>query len=108
AACVGGMDGRGGRRALGPRRRAAAGVGPAPPRRGLLRLAEVLDRLHPGDRLARAWTSFEPIRAGEPIGVRHDGTPVPAPADGRVVFPNPNAGVGAEWCYFAVPSPRRL
>ncbi len=95
-------------RALVHLRMAAVEVEPAPPPRELLRLVEVFDRLHPGDRLARAWTSFEPIRAGEPIGVRHDGTPVPAPADGRVVFPNPNAGVGAEWCYFAVPSPRRL
>jgi hypothetical protein len=36
------------------------------------------------------------------------GTPLAAPADGRVVFPNPNAAPGAEWFYFAVPSARRL
>ncbi|MCA3181219.1 MAG: succinylglutamate desuccinylase/aspartoacylase family protein [Burkholderiaceae bacterium] len=95
-------------RALAHLRMAEIGIEPAAPPREVLRLVEVFDRLHPGDRLARAWTSFEPVLAGEPIGLRHDGTPVAAPADGRVAFPNPNATVGAEWFYFAVPSPRRL
>lgn len=81
---------------------------PAPPPRELLRLVEVFDREAEGDRLARPWTSFEKVRAGEPIGLRADGTPVAAPADGRVVFPNPDARPGAEWFYFAVPSPRRI
>ena len=84
------------------------GVEPAARPRELLRLVEVFDREHADDRLARAWTSFEAVRAGEPIGLRRDGTPLAAPADGRVVFPNPNAAPGAEWFYFAVPSARRL
>jgi predicted deacylase len=83
-------------------------VEPAAGPRELLRLVEVFDREHADDRLARAWTSFEAVRAGEPIGIRRDGTAVAAPADGRVVFPNPNAAPGAEWFYFAVPSARRL
>jgi predicted deacylase len=83
-------------------------IEPAAGPRELLRLVEVFDREHADDRLARAWTSFEAVRAGEPIGLRRDGTPLAAPADGRVVFPNPNAAPGAEWFYFAVPSARRL
>jgi len=81
---------------------------PADAPRELLRLVEVFDRLHEGDRLARAWTSFEAVRAGEAIGLRHDGSSIDAPQDGRVVFPNPNAAVGAEWFYFALTSPRPL
>ncbi len=94
-------------RALSHLRMAEVDVEPATRPREMLRLVEVFDRLHPDDRLVRAWASFEPVRAGEPVGVRRDGEPVAAPADGRIVFPNPNAVVGAEWFYFAVPSPRR-
>ncbi|RPH46270.1 MAG: succinylglutamate desuccinylase [Burkholderiales bacterium] len=86
---------------------AAPAVEAAPAPRALLRLTEVFDREHVDDRLARAWTSFEPVRAGEPIGLRRDGRPVTAPSDGHVVFPNPAAAPGAEWFYFAVPSARR-
>ena len=74
----------------------------------LLRLAEVTDRLHAEDRFVREWVSFDAVRAGEPIGVRHDGAVVCAPADGRIVFPNVKAEPGFEWFYFAQPSPRRL
>jgi hypothetical protein len=95
-------------RALAHLRMADAGVPPAVSPREVLRLVEVFDRHHADDRLARAWTSFEPVGAGETVGVRRDGTPVVAPTDGRVVFPNPNASPGAEWFYFAVPSARRL
>lgn len=74
----------------------------------VLRLAEVVDRDHADDRLVREWTSFEAVRAGEPIAHRRDGAPVVAPADGRIVFPNPAAQPGREWFYFATPSARRL
>ena len=74
----------------------------------LLRLAEVTDRHHADDRFARPWASYDPVRQGELIGTRHDGTAVLAPADGFVVFPNPNALPGNEWFYFAQPSTRRL
>ena len=74
---------------------------PAPAAMETLRLVEVVDREHPQDRFAREWNSFEPVRAGEPVGWRADGRPVPAPADGFVVFPNTRAEPGAEWFYFA-------
>jgi hypothetical protein len=48
------------------------------------------------------------LKAGDVIGLRHDGTPVTAPADGRIVFPNVRAEPGHEWFYFARPSSRRL
>ncbi len=74
----------------------------------VLRLEEVIDRLHPEDRFAREWTSFDALKAGEPIGMRHDGTVVAAPADGRIVFPNARAEPGHEWFYFARLSARSL
>jgi len=84
---------------------------PAPPARSdieLLRLAEVTDRHHAGDRFAREWASYDPLKAGELVGTRADGTPVHAAADGFIVFPNPAALPGNEWFYFAVQSTRRL
>ncbi len=74
----------------------------------LLRLAEVIDRLHPEDRFSRAWASFDAVRRGDTIGTRHDGTPVQAPGDGFIVFPNANASPGNEWFYFARPGTRAL
>jgi hypothetical protein len=74
----------------------------------VLRLEEVTDRLHAEDRFVKEWTSFDPFKAGEVIGLRHDGTPVTAPADGRIVFPNVRAEPGHEWFYFARSSSRRL
>jgi predicted deacylase len=66
-----------------------------------LHLFEVVDKDHADDRFARPWASFDPVRAGELIGTRHDGTPVRAEADARVVFPNPAALAGQEWFYLA-------
>ena len=71
-----------------------------------LRLYRVIDRMHPDDRLSRDWASFDRLRAGEVIGVRHDGTPLLADCDGYLVFPNPEALPGQEWFYLAKPSPR--
>lgn len=75
-------------------------------RREALRLYRVVDRVHPDDRLARDWRSFEPVQAGGLVGTRHDGTPVQADADGYVVFPNPAAAPGQEWFYLARRSTR--
>ncbi|MFZ2296323.1 MAG: succinylglutamate desuccinylase/aspartoacylase family protein [Polaromonas sp.] len=69
--------------------------------REILRLVDVTDREHAGDRLSREWRSFDAVKAGEVIGVRHSGQEVKAPADGFVVFPNPGAEVAQEWFYFA-------
>ncbi|MFO7954905.1 M14 family metallopeptidase [Thioalkalivibrio sp.] len=74
----------------------------------VLRLVEVIDRDHPDDRLAREWQSFDPLQAGDLIGVRADGTEVRAPEPGFIVFPNPNALPGNEWFYRAEFSDRRV
>ena len=71
-----------------------------------LSLYAVIDRIHSGDHFARRWSSFDPVRAGERIGTRHDGTPVTAEVDGYVVFPNPAAQPGQEWFYLARRSAR--
>ena len=57
-------------------------------------------------RSSRPWKSFDPVRRGQPIGTRHDGTLLAAPFDGFVVFPNPLAEVGHEWYYLAAASAR--
>jgi len=74
----------------------------------LLRLTEVVDRYHPDDRFARPWASYDPVKQDELIGTRHDGTPLLAPQDGHIVFPNPTAQAGNEWFYFAQVSVRSL
>jgi predicted deacylase len=74
----------------------------------LLRLYEVIDRHHLGDRFAREWSSFDAVAKDERIGTRHDGSAVLAPAAGRIVFPNSMASPGQEWCYLAKPSERSV
>jgi len=74
----------------------------------VLRLVEVIDRMHPDDKFVREWQSFDPVTADQQIGVRHDGSAVCAPADGFIVFPNFKAQPGNEWFYFAQLSDRQL
>ncbi len=71
-----------------------------------LRLSEVTDRFSPEDQFIKNWRSFDEIKANELIATRADGTPVLAPYDGRIVFPNPNALPGQEWFYIAKPTNR--
>ncbi|MGE5318635.1 MAG: succinylglutamate desuccinylase/aspartoacylase family protein [Hyphomicrobiaceae bacterium] len=71
-----------------------------------LRLYQVVDRAHADDQFVRNWASFDRVRMGEPIGIRHDGTPVAADRDGYIVFPNPSAQPGQEWFYLAWRSAR--
>jgi succinylglutamate desuccinylase len=66
-----------------------------------LRLCEVIDKYHDNDTFTHAWTSYDPLQAGEVIGTRADGTPIVAREDGFIVFPNPNAVTGQEWFYLA-------
>ncbi len=81
---------------------------PAPcPNPEFLRLALVVDRFHPNDAFVKPWSSFDPVRAGEQVATRHDGTPVLAAMDGYIVFPNTNATPGNEWFYLAQPSARQ-
>ncbi len=72
-----------------------------PAEREILRLVDVTDRGHAGDSFSREWRSFDPVKAGEIIGTRHNGVEVTAPHDGFVVFPNPRAEPGQEWFYMA-------
>ena len=83
---------------------AAAPIPVAAPQ--MLRLTQVIDKLHDDDRFTRAWSSYDPVAEGDAVGVRHDGTPVLAQTDGFIVFPNPAALAGNEWFYFAQASAR--
>ena len=73
----------------------------AAPGREILRLTDVTDREHAGDRFIREWRSFDALQSGQIIGIRQSGAEVRAAADGFVVFPNPGAEAGQEWFYFA-------
>jgi len=73
-----------------------------------LRLTQVVDRHHVDDAFVRSWSSFDAIRSGQTVGLRHDGTPVLATNDGYIVFPNAKATPGNEWFYLAQPSARDL
>jgi uncharacterized protein len=74
----------------------------------LLKLAEVIDRLHADDVFAREWVSYDSLGAGDVIATRADGTHVLAREDGCIVFPNAQALPGNEWFYFARRSGRVL
>jgi predicted deacylase len=74
----------------------------------VLQLYEVIDREHEGDHFDQTWTTFDPVLKGQRIGTRHDGTPVLAPDDGRIVFPAANASPGSEWFYLARASQRKI
>jgi hypothetical protein len=73
-----------------------------------LALSEVVDRHAEGDRLVKAWTSFDPLAAGELIAVRADGSEVHAAQAGYIVFPDVSALPGHEWFYLAQASSRPL
>lgn len=66
-----------------------------------LRLYQVVDKVHIDDNFSQAWASFDPVAAGELIGVRQDRSEVRAEDDGFIVFPNPKALPGQEWFYLA-------
>ena len=71
-------------------------------------LAEVVDRLAEADHFAKAWASFDPLRAGDLVAVRADGSEVRAREDGYIVFPDVSALPGHEWFYLAQASTRPL
>jgi predicted deacylase len=70
-----------------------------------LSMIAVHDKLDAGDKFTRTWSSFDPVSAGEQIGVRADGTPVTAECDGRILFPDANAAPNAEWYYITRSNP---
>ncbi len=83
-------------------------LAPPPEPMECLTLAKVTDRHAEGDRFAKAWTSFDPLAAGELIAVRADGTEVRAPQAGYIVFPDHATKPGHEWFYVAVRSARAI
>ena len=64
-----------------------------------LRMYDVHDKNHAGDTFSRAWASFDPLRKGDLIGTRHDGTQLVADDDGCILFPDAKAEPGNEWFY---------
>ncbi|RFP16317.1 MULTISPECIES: succinylglutamate desuccinylase/aspartoacylase family protein [unclassified Duganella] len=70
-----------------------------------LSMVAVYDKQHAGDSFSRAWSSFDPVRQGELIGTRADGTPVLAEFDGRILFPDAAAGANSEWYYLTRANP---
>ncbi|MDB5755802.1 MAG: succinylglutamate desuccinylase [Massilia sp.] len=70
-----------------------------------LSMVVVHDKAHAGDSFVRQWASFDPVAKGEQIGVRADGTPVTSELDGRILFPDTNAGANQEWYYLTRPNP---
>jgi predicted deacylase len=64
-----------------------------------LSMVVVHDKMDKGDSFVRQWSSFDPVAKGQQIGVRADGTPVTSELDGRILFPDVNAGANQEWYY---------
>lgn len=77
----------------------------APEHMEALSMVAVYDKQHADDTFNRAWSSFDPVRQGEEIGRRADGTPVLAEFDGRILFPDSAAGANSEWYYMTRPNP---
>lgn len=64
-----------------------------------LSMVVVHDRLDAADQFSRTWSSFDPLKKGDLIGTRADGTPVTAEFDGKILFPDVNAQPNNEWYY---------
>ncbi len=70
-----------------------------------LSMVEVTDKLHDDDRFSRDWDSFDAVACNELIGTRANGTPVLAPFDGRILFPDPESKLNEEWFYMTRTNP---
>lgn len=68
-----------------------------------LRMYAVIDKAHAGDTFNREWASFDRLSKGDLIGTRHDGSPLLADSDGRILFPDAKAEPGHEWFYLSRP-----
>jgi predicted deacylase len=66
-----------------------------------LRIVEVVDRLDAEDQFHQEWKSFDQLKTGDVIGIRHHGAQVIAQYDAYILFPNPAALPGNEWFYLA-------
>lgn len=69
-----------------------------------LKIHEVVDRVHEDDAFAKTWASFDPLKKGELIATRKDGTKLLAPDDGWILFPDMGSKPGNEWYYLAMGS----
>jgi predicted deacylase len=79
---------------------------PTAPTIEALRIYDVIDKEHRDDKFCRDWSSFDALKKGDLIGWRHDGRPVTAAMDGRIIFPDTNATAGEEWFYLTKSSDR--
>ena len=70
-----------------------------------LSMVAVHDKMDKGDSFVRTWASFDPVAKGQQIGVRADGTAVTSELDGRILFPDVNAGANQEWYYLTRANP---
>jgi len=70
-----------------------------------LSMVEVHDRLDAGDSFSKVWASFDRLKQGDEIGRRADGTPVLAPFDSLILFPDAKAAANNEWFYLAKANP---
>jgi predicted deacylase len=79
-----------------------------PPPAEIEKSIEIVDAVlcDAGDRLARDFVTGDAVKSGETIVVRADGSKWTAPSDGFVIFPDRNARVMGEICYFGVASKR--
>jgi len=66
-----------------------------------LSMIEVHDKAHDDDVFTGAWSSFDRVAAGAQIGRRADGTPVLAPFDAVMLFPDSAARANQDWFYLA-------
>lgn len=64
-------------------------------------MKDVFMRESDGDRMAKDWVNFDPFKKGDLLATRADGTPILAPFDGCVIFPQLDAPVNREWFYLA-------
>lgn len=77
----------------------------APPSITVDRAIEIVDVVlchSPDDRLVREWRTGDPVRAGETVATRKDGSRLAAYADGFIIFPDANARPMGEMYYFGV------
>jgi predicted deacylase len=77
----------------------------APEQMEALSMVAVYDKQHADDTFSRNWSSFDPVKQGEEICRRADGTPVLAEFDGRILFPDAAAEANSEWYYLTRPNP---
>jgi hypothetical protein len=79
-----------------------AEAGPPPPPPQILQIGDAIFAESDDDRLLRSFVTGEPVRAGEVIGQRADGSPITAPHDGAVIFASGKVKAGTEMCFLCL------